>query len=73
MAVGRRDAVRPADLVGCITGEAGISGTQVGKIEIRDTFSVVEVSADVADRVLRSLANVTLRGRSVHVRPYREP
>lgn len=73
MAVGRRDGVRPADLVGCITGEAGISGTQVGKIEIRDTFSVVEVSADVADRVLRSLANVTLRARSVHARPYREP
>ncbi len=64
--------MRPADLVGCITGESGIRGTQVGRIDIRETFSVVEVSADVAERVLRSLANVALRGRAVAVRPFRE-
>ncbi len=71
-AVGRKEGVRPADLVGCITGESGIRGTQVGRIDIRETFSVVEVSADVAERVLRSLANVALRGRAVAVRPFRE-
>jgi ATP-dependent RNA helicase DeaD len=67
ISLGTRDGIRPADLVGAITGEAGIKGEQVGKIDIRDTFSVVEISAAMADKVIRALNGVTLRGRSVRV------
>lgn len=70
--VGKKDGVRPADLVGCVTGEAGIPGAQVGRIDLRETFSVVEVAAEVAERVLRALSNVTVRGRAVNARPFRE-
>jgi ATP-dependent RNA helicase DeaD len=69
--VGRRDGVRPGDLVGCITGEAGIPGAQVGRIDLRDTFSVVEVSADVAERVVRALSTAKLKGRPLNARPFR--
>lgn len=71
LAVGKKDNVRPADLVGCIAGESGIAGAQVGRIDLRDTFSVVEVDAEVAERVLRSLTNATVRGRPVNARPFR--
>lgn len=67
VSAGQKDRLRPADLVGAITGESGIPGDKVGRIEIRDTFSVVEVAADAADRVIRALNGTTLRGRSLRV------
>jgi ATP-dependent RNA helicase DeaD len=67
VSAGTRDNIRPGDLVGAITGEAGVKGEQIGKIELRDTFAVVEVAADVADRVIRALNGTTLRGRSLRV------
>lgn len=65
--VGSRDEVRPADLVGALAGEADIRGAQIGKIEIRDNFSIVEVEAAVADRVIRAVNGTTVKGRSVRV------
>jgi ATP-dependent RNA helicase DeaD len=70
--VGRRDGVRPADLVGAITGESPLSGEGIGRIEIRDNYSSVEVAASAADRVIKSLATATIRGRPAHVRVFRE-
>ena len=70
--VGRRDSVRPADLVGAITGESPLSGDRIGRIEIRDTYTSVEVAADVADQVIRGLATATIRGRPANVRVFRE-
>jgi ATP-dependent RNA helicase DeaD len=65
--VGSRDEVRPGDLVGALAGEADIRGAQIGKIEIRDSFSIVEVEASVADRVIQAVNGTTLKGRSVRV------
>lgn len=67
VAVGERDGVGPGDLLGAIAGEAGVDGSQVGKIEIRDTFSLVEVVPALADKIIRSLNGTTIRGRSVRV------
>ena len=61
--VGRRDKIRPADLVGAVANEANIPGDAVGDIDIYDTFSFVEVPASLADRVLRALTRTTIRGR----------
>jgi ATP-dependent RNA helicase DeaD len=67
ISIGARDNVRPGDLVGAITGEAGIRGEQVGRVDIRDTFSVVEVAGAVAEKVIRALNGTTMRGRSLRV------
>jgi ATP-dependent RNA helicase DeaD len=67
VSIGSRDTVRPADIVGAITGEAGIKGDQVGRVDIRETFSVVEVAAPVAEKVIRALNGTTMRGRSLRV------
>jgi ATP-dependent RNA helicase DeaD len=71
--LGEKDDVRPGDLVGAIAGEAGIPGEEVGKIEIRDTFSVVEVPSELAERVIKALNGTTLKGRSVRVDYDRKP
>ena len=65
--VGERDGVGPGDLLGAIAGEAGLEGSKVGKIEIRDTFSLVEVAPDDADRIIQALNGTTIRGRSTRV------
>ncbi len=65
---GRADGVRPKDLVGAITGEAGVSGRQIGSIQIGDKFSLVEVADDVADEILRALQTAFIKGKKVKVR-----
>jgi ATP-dependent RNA helicase DeaD len=65
--VGERDGVAARDLVGAITGEAQVQGGQIGRIEVRDTFSIVEVASEIAGRVIQSLNGTTLKGRSVRV------
>jgi len=67
VSVGQRDGIRAGDLVGAIAGEADIPGTAVGKIDIRDTFSIVEVPADVAQKVIDAVNGTTMKGRSMRV------
>jgi ATP-dependent RNA helicase DeaD len=66
--VGRSAGVRPGDLVGAITGEAGIRGGQIGSIQISERFSLVEISDDVYERVLGALRDVKIKGKKVKVR-----
>ena len=65
---GRQAGIRPADLVGAFTNEAGISSRDLGAIEIGDRFSLVEVPDAVADDVIAAMRRATLRGQKVQVR-----
>ena len=65
---GRRAGIRPADLVGAITAEAGVPGSVIGAIQIADSFSLVDVSGAVVDQVIRALRGATIRGRTLAVR-----
>ena len=67
LSVGRRDGVAAGDLLGAIAGETGIAGSQVGRIDVKDGFSRVEVHDAVADRVIRTLNGTSIRGRSIRV------
>jgi ATP-dependent RNA helicase DeaD len=67
LTLGSKDGISPGDLVGAITGEADIAGNRIGKIEIKDTFSRVEVEEAVAAQVIKALNGVTVKGRSVRV------
>lgn len=66
--VGRRDRVRTADVVGALLHGLGMPKDQVGRVEVRESFSLVEVRAEVAERALRGLDGVQLRGRTVAAR-----
>jgi len=67
LSVGTKDGIAAREIVGAITGEANIQGNQVGRVEIRDTFSIVEVSAEAGDRVIKALNGTSLKGRSLRV------
>lgn len=67
VSLGSRDGMRVGDLVGAILGETGIDSDAVGKIDLRENFSRVEIASDQVDRVISSMNGTTIRGRSVRV------
>jgi ATP-dependent RNA helicase DeaD len=68
VSLGRMAGVRPADLVGAIANEAGLSARDIGSIEIEDRFSLVEVSDHGAEQAVQALRATSLRGQRVVVR-----
>jgi ATP-independent RNA helicase DbpA len=65
---GRKQKVRPGDILGALTGKNGIAGKQVGKIHIFDNCCYVAVSRDAARPAFRKLSEGKLKGRSFRVR-----
>lgn len=65
---GRRDQLRPGDLVGVLLHAVGLTKEDVGRIEIRDGFTLVDVRAEEAERAVRGLTGTTLRGRRIAAR-----
>ncbi len=66
--VGRKDNVRPGDLLGAIVGESGLPADHIGRIEVKELYCLVEVHPEDAERVIRSLSGTSLRGRRVMAR-----
>ncbi|PYP38457.1 MAG: hypothetical protein DMD48_09435 [Gemmatimonadetes bacterium] len=69
--VGTKDRASAKDLVGALIKEVGLQKGQIGKIDVRETFSLVEVAAQVADEAVRRLTGVSIRGRRIAARPDR--
>ena len=65
---GREAGIRPGDLVGAITGETGLTGRDIGAIEIHQRFALVEVPESAADDVVRALKATMIKGRKATVR-----
>jgi ATP-dependent RNA helicase DeaD len=68
ISAGREAGIRPQDLVGAISNEAGVTGKSIGAIQITERYSLVEVSEESAEQVMRALRNTKLRGKKVSVR-----
>ncbi len=68
VSAGRRDGTTTADLVAVLVREAKVDRALIGRIELRDTFSLVEVPAADADRIARELAGKTIRRRKLAAR-----
>ncbi len=65
---GRKDKIRPADVLGALTAGAGLAREQVGKITVSEQSSYVAVAREAAEQALRGLADGKLKGRAVKVR-----
>lgn len=65
---GRKDKIRPGDVLGALTGDAGFSADQVGKITVTDQTTYVAVNRDIARDAVRKLGAGKLKGRPVKVR-----
>jgi ATP-independent RNA helicase DbpA len=68
IAAGRKDKLRPGDILGALTGDAGIPGSQVGKIAIFDFQAYVAVERGVAKQALQRLNSGKIKGRALKVR-----
>jgi ATP-independent RNA helicase DbpA len=64
---GRTDKMRPGDILGALTGAAGLPGDAVGKIDIFPTRSYVAIRRAEATRALDALRSGKIKGRSVRV------
>jgi len=68
---GKKQKLRPGDIVGALTGDNGISGKQVGKIHVFDFCAYVAVERDAAKPALKKISEGKMKGRSFRVRRIR--
>jgi len=66
--VGRKHKIRPGDILGALTGDAGLKGTQIGKIDIFDVASYIAIDRKALRQVLDYFANGKVKGKSVRAR-----
>ena len=66
--LGEKDGIRAQEIIAAVSAEAGIPGSQIGKVEVRDTHSIVEVAASVAELVVGKITGSMVRGRRVQAR-----
>jgi ATP-independent RNA helicase DbpA len=65
---GRKEKIRPGDVLGALTGEAGFTREQVGKINVTEFCTFVAVQRGIAREALRALNAGRIKGKSVKVR-----
>lgn len=68
VAVGHRDGLQPGALVGALTGEGGLTGKDVGKIDIFGSFALVDIPAGLTPEVIDRLARTRVAGRPLRIR-----
>ncbi|MCL2399088.1 MAG: DEAD/DEAH box helicase [Defluviitaleaceae bacterium] len=65
--IGKKDKVRPNDIVGAITGEAGIPGRVIGHIDIYEDFTFVDVPKTLTNKILDRMAQSKIKGKKVKI------
>jgi len=65
---GRQDKLRPGDILGALTGDAGLDGKDIGKIDVFATRAYVAIRRDLANKALERLRAGRIKGRNFRVR-----
>ncbi len=68
LAVGHNDGVLPGGIVGALTNEAGLTGADVGKIDIFPSFSLVDISAPLDDATMDRISRARVAGKALRIR-----
>jgi ATP-independent RNA helicase DbpA len=68
LASGKKDKIRPGDILGALTKDAGLAGSMIGKIDITAFYSYVAIHHSQANKAYEYLQNGSLKGRKVNVR-----
>ena len=63
-----KDKIRPGDVLGALTGEAGFAASQIGKINVNEQSTYVAVERSIARKALKRLGDGKIKGRKVRVR-----
>jgi ATP-independent RNA helicase DbpA len=65
---GRKEKIRPGDVLGALTKDLGFESAQIGKISVNEFSTYVAVERGIADQALRKLNAGKVKGKSVKVR-----
>ncbi|MBA1321481.1 DEAD/DEAH box helicase [Pseudomonas putida] len=71
-ALGARDGIAAKNLLGAILNEGGLARDAIGRIQVRDSFSLVELPEDGLERLLTKLKDTRVAGKQLKLRRYRE-
>ncbi len=66
--VGHANGVKPGNIVGAIANEAGLDSKYIGRIEIFDDYSVLDLPDTMPDELLHHLKTVWVAGKQLHIR-----
>jgi ATP-dependent RNA helicase DeaD len=70
--LGKKQGIRPGDIVGAITGETDLTGRMIGAIEIHDSFSLVDVPQALAASVIEVMSRCQIKGHPVFIKPAKD-
>ncbi|MGJ9570957.1 DEAD/DEAH box helicase [Actinotignum sp. GS-2025f] len=65
--VGHKDRVRPGAIVGALTHEGGLRGSDLGHIDIYPTFSLVEIGVPLSPEARRRISEAQVSGRALRI------
>lgn len=65
---GKKDKLRPGDLLGALTGDGGLTFEQVGKIHITEFTAYVALDRQIAKQAFSRLSNCNIKGRRFRMR-----
>ncbi|WP_181090964.1 DEAD/DEAH box helicase [Pseudomonas entomophila] len=71
-ALGARDGIAAKNLLGAILNEGGLARDAIGRIQVRDSFSLVELPEDGLEKLLTKLKDTRVAGKQLKLRRYRE-
>ncbi|MFM7738583.1 MAG: DbpA RNA binding domain-containing protein, partial [Planctomycetota bacterium] len=67
--VGHNDGVRPGNIVGAVTNEAGLDGSDIGPITIHEAYSTIDLPVWVAEDICEVLQETWVSGKQLRIRP----
>lgn len=67
--LGKKQKLRPGDILGAIAGETGMDGKLVGSIDMYDKYTFVEVPREYASDVIQTMKSSKIKGKSLNIEP----
>ena len=65
--VGKKQKLKPGDILGAIAGESGLPGRAVGSIDMYDKYTFVDVPSKYYKQVIKSMKHAKIKGNRVNV------
>lgn len=67
--IGKKQNIRPGDILGAIAGETGMPGKLIGAIDMFEKFTFVEVPVEYAKQVIETMKNSKIKGKVIDIEP----
>jgi len=67
--IGKKNNIRPGDILGAVAGETGMPGRLVGTIDMYDKYTFVEVPRQYAGEVIEAMKSAKIKGKNINVEP----